>query len=215
MLKRCLAGMLTALLMCAVLPAGAEIVGRAGDDYIHRYTAPNGQEIYFTATEREPPVEMRDLNGDGEKDIVIAVAIGASNAYYAFWLWDGDRYAWAMEECPDGRVCNYSLDGPGRLIGWSNNGSAGALFDAQVYSFEGAHLKLLRHMTSDYNTWYDMTEDQYTEHTELNRLCIRLYDDADGAETPWEPVWETVQDLDRMTAETFDGIAARLTDGLE
>ena len=67
--------------MCLAVTASAEIVGRTADGYIHRYTADNGQEIYFVSIEKEPPVRYEDVNFDGHPDLVMVTALGASNAY--------------------------------------------------------------------------------------------------------------------------------------
>jgi len=215
MMKRMIAGCLAALLLCAALPAGAEIVGRSGDEFIHRYIAPNGQEIYFTSWEEEPPLEFKDVNGDGAEDIVIVTAIGASNAVYAFWVWDGEQYAWAMENCPDYGLYNYGLTEDGRVVSRANNGYAGALFSAEIYGWDGPRLKLLRKMVSDNNAWLDMTEGMMTEYTELERLRIRLWDYTGTASDLEEPVWEKLVPLEDMSADMFNEIEERLTEGLD
>ncbi len=70
------------LLLVLALPCagGAEVVGRTADGYIHRYTADNGQEIYFASTAEETLVDTdQDVNFDGHPDLAVVTVLGASN----------------------------------------------------------------------------------------------------------------------------------------
>ena len=85
------------LTLFSALSAGAEIVGRTAEgDFIHRYLASNGQELFFVSMEREPPVNREDVNGDGVDDLVVYTAIGASNYFVEFFVWDGEKYVMAQ-----------------------------------------------------------------------------------------------------------------------
>ena len=90
------------------------------DGAIYRCTAPNGQEVYFVA--ELPTVWMEDVNFDGTDDIVVLSQLGASNAYYDLYVWDGEQYVYAT---PYGGLANYMLDADkGYLISSANNGLA-------------------------------------------------------------------------------------------
>ena len=87
--------LLLALLLC--LPAAAEIVGTTPqDEYIHRYVAPNGQEIYYVSHEDEwATVQQQDVNFDGHDDLVFLITQGASNGFFEFYVWDDGQYVLA------------------------------------------------------------------------------------------------------------------------
>ena len=72
--------------MCLVLTASAEIVGRTADEYIHRYLADNGQEIYFVSIEEEPPVRYDDVNFDEHPDLAERMVFAATLAVYDICL---------------------------------------------------------------------------------------------------------------------------------
>ena len=51
--------------------SGVEKLALTGGGAIYRYTAPDGQEIYLVADERQEPVLHReDVNFDGVEDVV-------------------------------------------------------------------------------------------------------------------------------------------------
>ena len=87
MMKRLFAMLLVMLLMMSAGLAETTILGYMPDDeYIHQYLAPNGQLLWFTAMEQEPYISFEDVNFDGCEDIVIVVAMGASNAFAEFFV---------------------------------------------------------------------------------------------------------------------------------
>lgn len=89
--------------------SGVEKLALTGGGAIYRYTAPDGQEIYLVADERQEPVLHReDVNFDGVEDVVALTRLGASNAFYDFFVWDGRQYVYATP--------------PGRRPGWPTTG---------------------------------------------------------------------------------------------
>ena len=81
------------LLLCLLLPAQAEIVGKTSNgEHIHAYTADNGQTIYFTALEPDPFITRQDVNFDGQEDLLVCVSAGASNGYFEFFVREDERY---------------------------------------------------------------------------------------------------------------------------
>ncbi len=207
-----------ALLLSLALPAGAEIVGYADDgwEYIHRYTAPNGQELFFVSSEQEPPIEFEDVNLDGTDDIVAVTAIGASNYYAAFFVWDGEKYVRALH---DGNgLSNYSVTPSGYVVSRGSSGWAGALFERRVYAWEGTNLRLVRRMVSEQEETTVYGENSYTVFWDENALRVSLWAyEMDGEEEAVETLrWETrltLEDLNE-SPDLFDEFEARLWEGL-
>ncbi len=91
--------------------SGVEKLALTGGGAIYRYTAPDGQEIYLVADERQEPVLHReDVNFDGVEDVVALTRLGASNAFYDFFVWDGRQYVYATPPGQEAGLANYSLD---------------------------------------------------------------------------------------------------------
>ena len=76
--------LLTLLFALLSVNAAAEIVGTTPQlENIHRYTAPNGQEIYYISREEEwATVQQADVNFDGHDDLVFLITQGASNGFF-------------------------------------------------------------------------------------------------------------------------------------
>ena len=218
MQKRIALFCLLALLLSLVLPAGAEIVGYAADDweYIHRFTAPNGQELFFVSSELEPPIVFEDVNLDGTDDIVAVTAVGTSNYYAAFFVWDGEKYVRALHG--GNGLPNYSVTPSGYVVSRGSNGWAGALFEYCVYAWEGTDLRLVRRMVSEQeeNTVYG--ENSYTVFWDDNKLHVSLWAyERDGEEEGVGTMrWETHLTLDDLneTPDLFDDFETRLWEGL-
>ncbi|MBQ9264991.1 MAG: hypothetical protein IJ189_12400 [Clostridia bacterium] len=200
-------------LLC-LLPglAGAEIVGRTYDGYIHRYTADNGQDIYFVSTSEEALVETgRDVNFDGHSDLAVVTALGASNAFYEFYLWNGSEYEYAERWTSD--IVNFELVADKYLVSRSNDGSAGMLFTAQICVWDGAILKAIRTMVAEEETTFDWEDGIATRRIDGNRLHAILWG-VDGlvgeAETLWEktyaPFPEDPDVLNEMESQLWNGL---------
>ena len=217
-MKKMIAFVLCAALLLAVcLSAQAEIVGQTGDGtFIHRHIAPNGQELYFVSLEQEPMVLMEDVNFDGIDDVVAYTAVGASNFFTEFFVWDGEKYVTAQHDSEMG-LCNYSLEHPGFVTTYAQNGWAGALFEERIYQWEGTALRLRRVMSSECDIETIFTDTGYTVTENQTVLHIRLtdYTQEDG-ESNQELLWETrlnVEDLEN--SEIFNTLNDKLWNGME
>ena len=207
-MKKCIAILLGLLLAAA--PAAAEIVGSAANgDYIHRYAAPDGQEIYFVSFLEEPEVFEQDVNFDGEPDLVALTAYGTSNTYYEFFVKGDDGYTRAPHPGNDAGLINYSLDEKNQFVEtYANNGFAGLLHERCLYRWEDGQLRPLRRLVADMlETWE--TEGSvmtHTIHDDQVRLCVYGY--ADGDDVLWEatfPVDDVPEDLFEQADKAFYG----------
>ena len=167
------------------------ILGRTADwYYIHQYTAPNGQNIYFTALEENVHLIYEDVNFDGNEDIVVHTVMGASNFFSEFFVYSaaGDEYVRVVSDGGEDRLCNYQLYPEYGLVGTqSNNGSAGLLHVWNLYRWEGDELVLIRRAVSD--EWSETIFDgsTYTQiiHGDMLYVVVRDYM-GDGASVLWE-----------------------------
>ncbi|MBQ8136697.1 MAG: hypothetical protein IJ174_04610 [Clostridia bacterium] len=204
--------LLAALLIFALPCAGfAEVVGRTGDSYIHRYTADNGQDVYFVSLEEEEMVKYDDVNFDGHPDLAVITALGVSNAFYEFYLWNGSEYAYAERWTND--IVNYELVDGKYLVSRSDDGSAGALFHTQICVWDGNILKTIRTMVSEEEMTIDWEGRIRTEVLNMDRVqvVLRAVDGLVGAsEILWEKTYEPFPDDPAAFAE----MEARLWEGL-
>ncbi len=192
--------------------AGAEIVGRTSDGYIHRYTADSGQEIYFVSNTEEELVETdADVNFDGHPDLAVVTVLGVSNAYYEFYLWNGSEYEYAERETSD--IINYELADGKYLISRSNDGSAGLLFHAQICIWEGNMLKCIRTMVSEEETVISWEGRVMTQTMDLDRLHVTLWS-VNGLAGSADVLWEKTYSPLPEDASAFDEMQAHLWDGL-
>ncbi len=197
--------------MCLAITASAEIVGRTANGYIHRYTADNGQEIYFVSFEEEALVEYDDVNFDGHPDLVLITALGASNAYYEFYLWNGGQYEYAEHWTEN--IINYELADGQYLVSRSNDGSAGALFHADLCIWDGNVLKNIRTMVSEEETSIVWEGRIGTKTTNLDRLHVIVWETeslAGEAKVLWEKTYEPFPE----NPDVFDEMEAHLWEGL-
>ena len=205
--------LLLALVLILALPcvAGAEVVGRTAEGYIHRYTADNGQEIYFVSLEEEPLVRYDDVNFDGHPDLAVIVALGASNVRYEFYLWDDSEYVYA--ERWTGDIVNYELVDGKYLVSRRADGSAGLLFHAEICAWDGPVLKTIRRMVSEEEmsiTWEGRVR---TETLDLDRLHVTLWETeglAGAAEVLWEKTYAPLPEDPAF----FEEVDAHLWEGL-
>ncbi len=167
-----------------LVPAGSvsdtEIVGTTGDgEFIHRYTAPGGQVIYFTAVENAPPITFQDVNFDGMTDIVVYVSLGATNFYAEFFVYMPEENAYVRAEHPglDYGLANFQLYPEyGIVASQAVNGYAGALFENCLFRWNGTDLELLRRAVSE-----ELTDTAYSGSTLTTTLWtdvlrVRVYD---------------------------------------
>ena len=205
------------LILALVLPvtATAQIVGRTSDgDYIHTYAAPNGQTIYFTALESEPKIIMQDVNFDGQEDLVVMTAMGASNFFCEFFVFDNGQYVQAEHAGLDYGLCNYELYPESGIVGsHANNGNAGAIHEDVLFRWEGTNLRLVRRATSEELTEFVFVGDIYTITTYLNRLHIVISDYSSG-DYEGTVLWDNVVELDDMDAAMFGQEKTMLWQGI-
>ena len=195
--------------------ATAQIVGRTSDgDYIHTYAAPNGQTIYFTALESEPNVIMRDVNFDGQEDLVVMTVMGASNFFCEFFVFDNGQYVQAKHEGLGYGLCNYELYPESGIVGsHADNGYAGALHEDFLFRWEGTNLRLIRQGSSEELTETKFGDEAYTVTTYRNRLHIMIRDYSSG-DYEGTVLWDNIVELDDMDAAMFGQEKAVLWQGI-
>ena len=163
------------LVMLMLAPAArAEIVGRAGDDYIHRWDAPNGQALYFVSPEEEPYVRMEDVNFDGIEDVVASTIHGASNFGVEFFVWDGGAYVPVTHSGTDTLV-NYTLYPELGLVE-TNLQESWALHTKQLWRWHGASLELVRTASRDEMSTMTIENRIVTVVTDGNLVRLRVWD---------------------------------------
>lgn len=174
---------LLALLMLAPA-ARAEIVGWAGNDYIHQWIAPNGQALYFVSPEEEPFVRMEDVNFDGVEDVVVTTFRGASNFGAEFFVWDGGVYVPVAHAGADALV-NYGLyPEEGLVETYIQEGRAGALHTRQLWRWKGTELELVRTATGSDVSTMTFEGDLVIVVTDNTLVQLRVWDHLNGGEEP-------------------------------
>ena len=161
--------------------------------------------------EKEPPVRYEDVNFDGHPDLVMVTALGASNAYYEFYLWNGSEYEYAEHWIDD--IINYELVDGQYLVSRSNDGNAGTLFHAEICVWDGNVLKSIRTIVSEEETSIVWEGRIGTQTTNLDRLHVTVWE-ADSLvgeatvlwEKTYEPFPENQAALDEMEAHLWDGL---------
>ena len=195
------------LLMVSLLaaPAAAEIVGQTPqDEFIHRYIAPNGQEIYYISREDEwATVQEADVNFDGQDDLVFLVTLGASNGFFEFWLRDGEQYILARRnEFLDTGIPNYELYPELRFVtSYHQIGWAGLLHEKHIFRWEGNSLKLVRYAVCREQVTSLFEGDTYIRIENQDRLVSQVYECRyDGFERSDELIYEKTVSM----SEGFD-----------
>ena len=176
-MKRVISVLLALLLMTA--SAQAETVGRAGDDYIHRWIAPNGQELYFVSMEEEPFVHMKDVNFDGVEDVVVITFRGAANFGVEFFVWNGGSYVMAEHHGEDSLV-NYDLyPEVGLVMTGVSDGVIGNT--KQVWRWNGTNLELMRDAVVGPMETIAFEGDLMIATTDSGLLRVRVWDNMNPA----------------------------------
>lgn len=187
------AGCLMMTLLLAAT-AYAEPVGRTQDGYIHRYTAQNGQELYYVSQVEDPLVLMEDVNFDGVEDIVVPTVQGTTNAYYEFFVWDGARYVLASLPTDEAGLPNYVLyPEKGLILATSNNGSAGLLHETTLYCWEGATLLEVRRAVSEHPEGFSSEGEIITQTTDMSKLKMTVTEPGEEGEAV--VLWEETMDM--------------------
>ena len=203
-----------------------EVLTETEDGAIYRYTAPNGQAIYFNsdsaeededAVTRAPVVRMEDVNFDGVDDLVVITAIGASNDFSELYLWNGEKYVYVPHYGTTGGLANLTLDAArGYVISNANNGYAGLLHETAIYHWVGTELQLVRKLVADTKSeWVQLDDGRsgvlYDSETVVAAIRDYQTDTLEG-----EIVWQkecSLADADsgpdfdqEMTEALWDGL---------
>ncbi|MBQ8201226.1 MAG: SH3 domain-containing protein, partial [Clostridia bacterium] len=171
-----------------------EILGTTPDgDYIHRCIPGDGAPpVYFTAIEKNPHIRREDVNFDGYDDLVIHTALGASNFFAEFFVYDEEQRAYVRAEHAgiDTGICNYTLfPEQGLVYANVNNGYAGALHENYLFRWEGNNLRLIRRAVSAEWTEYSYAGPEWTMVTHGDVLQITVTDypeQQEGGTVLWE-----------------------------
>ncbi len=202
--------------------SGVEKLALTGGGAIYRYTAPDGQEIYLVADERQEPVLHReDVNFDGVEDVVALTRLGASNAFYDFYVWDGQQYVYATPDGLSGSgLANYSLDAEkGYVLSHANNGLAGLECEVGIYRWEGLELKPVRVLKAETRSqWQDSPDGSYSfaivYDTRILHAAVTDYTaDVYEGSVIWEKDF-SMEEEGFDGAQTWDEMDAALTAGL-
>ena len=169
---------LLAALVLLAAPASGEIVGvTPQEEYIHRYTAPNGQEIYYVSREDEwATVQQADVNFDGHDDLVFLITLGASNGFFEFYLWEDGQYVLAGRNAlHDEGLPNYTLLPEQKLVStYHQIGWAGLLREEHVFRWKGSDLELVRYAVSENQKTAVFEDDVFVtiENNDLVHVCV-------------------------------------------
>ena len=178
-MKRFLALLL--VLLTTAFSARAEIVGLAGDKYIHSLLAPNGKPVYFVSQEEEPFVLLKDVNFDGVEDMVVTVTLGASNFGCEFFVWHDGSYVPVRHGGADSLV-NYELYPElGLVETYVDEGVAGAFHERTLWRWNGTDLQRVRTAYSQEAETWSSGDGTYTVVTNNNLVWIRVWDVVDGS----------------------------------
>lgn len=179
-MKRLLSLLTALLLLCPA--ARAEIVGLAGDEYIHQWVAPNGQPLYFVSREPEPYVRMEDVNFDGVDDVIVTTFIGASNFGVVFFVWDGEAY---VPVTPPGEevLMNYNLRPQLGLVETGvSEGPGGVMSTRKIWRWRGTELELMRTASGSEVTATTIDGDIMTTVTDRSLVRLRVWDELNPVE---------------------------------
>ena len=177
LMKRFFSILLALLMLVSV--AQAEVVGRAGNDFIYRWIAPNGQELYFVSKEEEPYVLMKDVNFDGVEDVVVTTFRGAANFGVEFFVWDRGGYVMAEHPGEDSLV-NYDLyPEEGLIMTGVSDGVVGNT--KELWRWNGTHLERIRHAVAGPLETIAFDDDLMIQTTDHSLVRVRIWDDLHPA----------------------------------
>lgn len=206
-MKRFLLMLMVLITVCCT--AQAEIVGRQGDDYIHRFDAPNGQALYFVSREQDPMPRMADVNFDGVEDVVVNTFMGASNFGVMFFVWDGEAYVPVTHPGAE-ELVNYDLYPEAGIVATgSNDGYAGVLHTKQLWRWAGTDLVLARSAEGSTAETTSYADDITTVIYENDLVRITVTDheqviDLDGGEGMWSAGMSTTTTMLQLTVDLYD-----------
>ena len=164
-------------------------------------------------------MQQQDVNFDGYDDLVFLTALGASNGFFEFYVWDDGQYVLAGRNAlnEDG-LPNYTLDpGRGYVVSYHQMGWAGLLNEQHIFRWEGNRLKLVRYAVCEENKQLIFEENSYIEITDYDRIRARVFECCytEGERTD-TVIYETVVEHETVDARALlDQIDAALWNGLK
>ena len=163
------------------------------NSYIHRYVAPNGQAIYFTAELLEPRFLLEDVNFDGRDDLVIMTMTSAKSTAFQFFVYDvtQNAYVYVHHSDYEGGLINYTAYPQyGVIETHATNGNAGLLHVWNLYRWEGTNLKLIRSAVSDEWMEDSFEGSTYTQviHGDMLHVVVRDHRDWYEESILWEVI---------------------------
>lgn len=193
--------------------ASSRVVGvtEAGD-YILAVDAGSGQTVYLVSQEEQPLITREDVNFDGYDDLVITTARGATNFYYAFFVWTSGGYVRAGHPGVEG-IANYALHPErGMVTSSANAGSAGALYEDCIFTWDGTDLHLIRHAQAANLHEYRTEGTAFVTVMYDRKIDLTVYAyDAEGGMTL---IHSEVVDMNRMDTQKLEEMKQRLWEGL-
>lgn len=150
-------------------------------------------------------LHREDVNFDGVEDVVALTRLGASNAFYDFFVWDGRQYVYATPPGQEAGLANYGLDADrGYVWTQANNGMAGLECEYGVYRWQGTELAPVRVLRAETSSrWQDSPDGSYSFAIVYDNRILRatVTDYPDGV-YEGRVIWEKEFELE---AEDFDG----------
>lgn len=166
------------LMLCPF--ASAEIVGSTPQsEYIHRYIAPNGQEIYYVSREDEwATIQQKDVNFDGHDDLVLLITLGASNGFFEFYVWNNGQYVLAGRNAlHDDGLPNFELHPDLGLVStYHQVGWAGLLNEQHIFHWEGNDLQLVRYAISENHKTAVFEDDVFVTIENNDLVHVRVFE---------------------------------------
>ena len=172
----------------------------------------NGQTIYFVSDLEWPSFSQEDVNFDGQLDIVVVTARGATNQLCEFFVRSGDRYVMAQHPAIDHGLANHILyPSSGYVLSSMNNGYAGALYEECLFRWEGTELRLVRRATAECLREYRTEGMALVTVLHDRKVELTVYDFT-GADSVL--IHQEIVDMNSMNADKMHEMKQRLWQGL-
>ncbi len=171
-----------------------------GENIFCLYAPTTRQPLYFVSSDENPFVYWDDVNFDGQDDLVVSTATGASNQYCLFFIGIGNNFGPVDLRGLDEGLCNYQLYPDQQLVvSYANHGSAGAAHEYALLRWDAAMLKVVRRSVAEpwtEHTWQDGMEITITDPEQLR---ITVTDYTQGV-PEGQVLYENVGSHDRIEA---------------
>lgn len=173
----------------------------------------NGQIVYYLNMSSEPRYIMEDVNFDGHDDFVPTTAMGASNFFSAFFLYNPQSGQYEPVYTVDQGFCNYTLmPEKGYVISSVNDGWRNR--DIKVYQWQEGSLVLIRRATvSDLHT-VEFEDAGMIERWDFSQNEMIIHDYTTGEEGGQVIFQETYPGDDSQVEEHLAALDAALWEGL-